>query len=960
MRFVDLHLDGFGKLVDCTFSFGPGLNLIFGPNEAGKSTLQHALLTLLYGFYEEGSVTKAKRDAAKVLAPWEIGVDFSGRLTYQLDDGQAFRVIRSFSGQPVTRLETAPDNQDSSSTYRSASHGRLFFADEQLGMSKAVFENTCVMRQAELIALEQSARAITDTLMRLSASASLDTTTSDALGLLDKALRDEIGSDRAWTKPLAQARKRLEDLQAAQQRTSEARREAFALISELNQEQGKLETLDSEIERLDCLATLAEQQSIQAQLDASGQADAEADRLAAEVERWKTWAEFPAHLRDQVIRLDAQHSRLEQELADQAPRVAEVRRQRAELARQITKAESKAAAVADARDVPVERLPAMQKLAMQWDSAWSAEQAAKGRLSQAKEHMTQLRQSLSQQRAWMGGIAKLGPVGLAQLQERWRSARQETEEARLRLRRGWSAWNRVGVTDEQFNAMAEITRQFQSGTYKEKRSKTGCNPLGRSKQSQGPPPEVVTYIQIKPIREQWEAAQVESQAVKKRLDVLEDQVRQRLGLEPGSPIDPEAFEAASRRLTDFTRRSSEVGLQRQAVAVAESDVQSARSVTGLAGQALGQALDTLGYTEPNPRAAMQSFEKACQRKAQWDQAASELERLRTEERVLAQEDQAQTRREEALQTVDQSLRTTLSEAGIAVVGDDLEGAVSEFEEQHRSHEKWLRAQDSYHAAIARPASGLTQEARKAAHQRLADLQRELEGWDAAHPEWAGLEADHDAHEYRERGRGLVDSLQVKRKRCTQLQESLQRITEGLSHPAELAEQIATAEAQVRRLEWLRDVLTLARDELEAATQEYQRAFAPRLEKLLADGLERATQGRYAQVGVDPSTLAVTLVAPERDEPVEAAWLSTGTRDLVYLLLRIGVARLMSRTGETLPLLLDDPLVQLDRSRREQTLHLLSSLAEETQIILFTKDDEIMGWFREQLAVDERHRVQTLD
>jgi uncharacterized protein YhaN len=100
--------------------------------------------------------------------------------------------------------------------------------------------------------------------------------------------------------------------------------------------------------------------------------------------------------------------------------------------------------------------------------------------------------------------------------------------------------------------------------------------------------------------------------------------------------------------------------------------------------------------------------------------------------------------------------------------------------------------------------------------------------------------------------------------------------------------------------------------------------------------------------------------PEREEPVAAEQLSTGTRELIYLLLRIGVARLMSRTHETLPLLLDDPLVQLDRRRQEQFLGLLAELAKETQVFLFTKDDDLLQWFRRELGDSGTHHLSVLE
>ena len=39
MRLLDLHIDGFGKFHDRTVRFENGMNLVYGKNEAGKSTL---------------------------------------------------------------------------------------------------------------------------------------------------------------------------------------------------------------------------------------------------------------------------------------------------------------------------------------------------------------------------------------------------------------------------------------------------------------------------------------------------------------------------------------------------------------------------------------------------------------------------------------------------------------------------------------------------------------------------------------------------------------------------------------------------------------------------------------------------------------------------------------------------------------------------------------------------------
>jgi len=59
-------------------------------------------------------------------------------------------------------------------------------------------------------------------------------------------------------------------------------------------------------------------------------------------------------------------------------------------------------------------------------------------------------------------------------------------------------------------------------------------------------------------------------------------------------------------------------------------------------------------------------------------------------------------------------------------------------------------------------------------------------------------------------------------------------------------------------------------------------------------------------------------------------------------------------SEPVPLLLDDPLVDLDDLRIDNFLDLLLDLVRERnlQILLFTKDEATRRWFERSCAVDE--------
>ena len=48
MKLLELHINGFGKIHDRTISFSDGINVIYGRNEAGKSTLHTFIRGMLF------------------------------------------------------------------------------------------------------------------------------------------------------------------------------------------------------------------------------------------------------------------------------------------------------------------------------------------------------------------------------------------------------------------------------------------------------------------------------------------------------------------------------------------------------------------------------------------------------------------------------------------------------------------------------------------------------------------------------------------------------------------------------------------------------------------------------------------------------------------------------------------------------------------------------------------------
>jgi uncharacterized protein YhaN len=138
-----------------------------------------------------------------------------------------------------------------------------------------------------------------------------------------------------------------------------------------------------------------------------------------------------------------------------------------------------------------------------------------------------------------------------------------------------------------------------------------------------------------------------------------------------------------------------------------------------------------------------------------------------------------------------------------------------------------------------------------------------------------------------------------------------------------------------------DALLLAETILSRAMEEFRLEAQPGLLKKAGRYLAMATDGAYEWLGTD------LFDAPTKGDPEistrsgpgaperEIIALSRGTRDQLYLCLRLALAQEITEKGESLPLILDDPLVNFDAARLPATLNMLGRLSAERQVIMLT-------------------------
>lgn len=125
--------------------------------------------------------------------------------------------------------------------------------------------------------------------------------------------------------------------------------------------------------------------------------------------------------------------------------------------------------------------------------------------------------------------------------------------------------------------------------------------------------------------------------------------------------------------------------------------------------------------------------------------------------------------------------------------------------------------------------------------------------------------------------------------------------------------------------------------LRKAIEEYRTSHQEPLLLRAGELFQRMTLGSFGRLTVGyPDERPVILGVRRDGNEVSVAGMSEGTRDLLYLALRLAsLEQQLESGGEKLPFIVDDILIKLDDHRALATLEALAELAGKTQILFFT-------------------------
>ena len=173
----EANIGKFGKLENQKYQFAPQINVIYGANESGKSTLMQFLKAMLFGL-EKTRVRKTLNTYNRY-EPWDTPAYFYGSMIFETGQQQFLLERNFYYKEKRVRLVNIRDGEELSVEY-----GDL---DMLLGnVSAAAYENTCCIGQEQLLPGRELGVFLEDERSNLAQTGSGDFQLSKALQELEQ------------------------------------------------------------------------------------------------------------------------------------------------------------------------------------------------------------------------------------------------------------------------------------------------------------------------------------------------------------------------------------------------------------------------------------------------------------------------------------------------------------------------------------------------------------------------------------------------------------------------------------------------------------------------------------------------------------------------------------------------------------------------------------------------------
>jgi len=270
-------IDGFGRLVRLPpIDFAPGLTVIAGDNETGKSTLAECVIRTLFGYPNQPF-----NDDLNRYRPWAPGAPFRARVAFAMDDGRSFETTRDFADdvRAITRTLDTQEQVDEWGGSRKDGPG-----SSALALSLEAYTAAAVIRAGELRHDDPDGFAsLSERLMSVVGAAGEEGADA-AVAALQRFANVDIGSPQSRTTPFARARSAREKAEREREEASKAFHGLRVLIEQRAAAASEVEQLAASARKAEYAVKASRLRALQDRLKAVEAAQADLMHAKAKLE----------------------------------------------------------------------------------------------------------------------------------------------------------------------------------------------------------------------------------------------------------------------------------------------------------------------------------------------------------------------------------------------------------------------------------------------------------------------------------------------------------------------------------------------------------------------------------------------------------------------------------------------------------------------------------------------------
>ena len=205
MKINKIKINSYGKLKNKEINLENNLNIIYGKNESGKSTLLKFILNIFYG----ASKNKKGKDISdfEKYKPWD-SEEYSGKLTYELDNKNKYEIYREFNKKnPNIYNENGEDILKEFNIDKNK--GSEFFV-EQTQINEEMLLATSIAMQQEIKIEKNTQNILIQKISNLLETGEDNISYKKAIEKLNKMQLEKIGTERSREKPINIIQKNIE------------------------------------------------------------------------------------------------------------------------------------------------------------------------------------------------------------------------------------------------------------------------------------------------------------------------------------------------------------------------------------------------------------------------------------------------------------------------------------------------------------------------------------------------------------------------------------------------------------------------------------------------------------------------------------------------------------------------------------------------------------------------------